>query len=74
MNRNQVLSLLLIIAIIGSSVFVYFNVLNPGSEDQPVFKGGTITQDETWSGAIFVNESIVIGYFKEISAKNSFII
>ena len=60
MDRKQILSLLVIIAIIGSSFLVYFYVLNTGPEDQPVFKGGTILQDETWSGAIFVNESVLV--------------
>jgi len=59
LDRKQILSLLIIITIIGSSFFVYFYVLNP-KLDQPVFKGGNITEDETWSGAIFVNESIVV--------------
>ncbi len=26
----------------------------------PIFKGGTLTQNETWSGSIFVNESILV--------------
>jgi hypothetical protein len=55
-----VVSLLVIVSILGSSLFVYFYVLSPTTEDQPVFKGGTITQDETWSGSIFVNESILV--------------
>ena len=60
MNNRQVLALLLIFAIIGSSFFVYFYILAPSPVDEPVFKGGTITQDETWSGDIFVNASILV--------------
>jgi len=60
LDRKQVLSILIIIAILGASAFTCFYILSPETEDQPVFKGGTILQDETWSGSIFVNASIVV--------------
>lgn len=47
-------AIILISAIIGSSIFVYFYIVSPVIEDEPVFKGGTLFQDETWSGSIFV--------------------
>ena len=28
--------------------------------ESPIFKGGTLTQNETWSGSIFVNNSILV--------------
>jgi hypothetical protein len=60
LDRKQVLSILIIIAILGASLSVYLYFLAPQTEDQPIFKGGTILQDETWSGSIFVNESILV--------------
>ncbi|TFG99283.1 MAG: right-handed parallel beta-helix repeat-containing protein, partial [Candidatus Thorarchaeota archaeon] len=60
MDNRKVLALLLIVAIIGSSFFVYVYILAPNAGAEPVFKGGTINQDETWSGDIFVNASILV--------------
>ncbi|TFH03732.1 MAG: hypothetical protein E4H14_16200, partial [Candidatus Thorarchaeota archaeon] len=60
MDSRKVLAIFLIVAIIGSSFFVYFYILAPNTVVEPVFKGGTINQDETWSGDIFVNASIVV--------------
>jgi hypothetical protein len=60
LDNRKVLALLIIISIIGSSFFVYFYILAPNAVVEPVFKGGTITQDETWSGPIFVNSSILV--------------
>lgn len=59
MDGRKVLAIILTIILLASSAFVYY-ALSPGSEDETVFKGGTITEDETWSGAIFVNEFIVV--------------
>jgi hypothetical protein len=59
LDNKKIFAALLILAIFGASVFVYYSML-PGAEEIPVFKGGTILQDETWSGAIFVNASIVV--------------
>lgn len=53
-------SILIIIAILGASLFVYVYLVAPQAEDQPIFKGGTMVQDETWSGSIFVNESVIV--------------
>jgi hypothetical protein len=60
LDRKQVLSIMIIIAILGASLSVYMYFLAPQAEDQPIFKGGTILQDETWYGSIFVNESIIV--------------
>jgi hypothetical protein len=59
LNNKKVIALLLIVTILVPSVFIYF-VLLPGAKEAPIFKGGTIMQDETWSGTIFVNDSIVV--------------
>ncbi len=59
LEKKQLLSVILILIILGSSVIVYY-LLPKGTVDEPVFKGGTISQDETWSGPIFVNASIVV--------------
>ena len=60
LDNRKVLAILVITAILGASFFVYFYIIAPNTIDEPVFKGGTLTQDETWSGAIFVKDSIVI--------------
>lgn len=60
MDKKQVSAISVIVIIIGASFFVYFYMLSPNEGDHPVFKGGTIHQDETWSGSIFVNDSIVV--------------
>ena len=60
LDRKQVSAFIIIVTIIGASIFVYFYVLSPNGGEHPVFKGGTINQDETWSGSIFVNDSTVV--------------
>jgi hypothetical protein len=62
LNRKVIIVIILIIGIVGVSTLVYF-LMQPDDQDQInelVIKGGTITQDETWSGVIFVNESILV--------------
>ncbi|MFX1483507.1 MAG: right-handed parallel beta-helix repeat-containing protein [Promethearchaeota archaeon] len=60
MDGRKIGALVLIGIIIGSSVLVYYYLLLPAPPEGPVFKGGTIIHDETWSGSILVNESIVV--------------
>jgi len=61
-NKKILISIILVIGFVTTSVLVYF-LVRPGDENQsiePIFKGGTITQNETWSGNIFVNQSILV--------------
>jgi len=60
LDRRKAAAICLVIAIVGSSLLIFYYSLPLAPVDEPVFKGGTILQDETWSGAIFVNESIVV--------------
>ncbi|TFG17533.1 MAG: right-handed parallel beta-helix repeat-containing protein [Promethearchaeota archaeon] len=54
-------SIVIVVVAAGFSILLYFGIFIPKENgQQPVFKGGTIAQDETWSGAIFVNEHIVV--------------
>ena len=59
LDRKQVFAIILIVVILGSSVLIYY-LLPKEIVPEPVFKGGTISHDETWSGPIFVNDSVVI--------------
>ena len=55
------LGVLIIIAIvIGFSLSFSFLLIPKDNREEPVFKGGSLTQDETWSGSIFVNERVII--------------
>lgn len=62
LNKKILISIILVVGIVSTSILVYF-VTRPEDINQiiePNFKGGIITQDETWSGNIFVNESILV--------------
>jgi hypothetical protein len=59
MEKKKLIVIILILAIAGFSPLIYFLIL-PEQQPEPVFKGGILTQDETWSGAVFVNEHVVI--------------
>ncbi|MHA2288712.1 MAG: hypothetical protein ACXABG_07985, partial [Promethearchaeota archaeon] len=59
LDKKKLISLIIIIGILGFSFSFYF-ILNPGEKEKPVFKGGALSQDETWSGVIFVSESVFI--------------
>ena len=54
MNQKQIIAIIIsaVIIIAGLSVAFYFIFSNNEDEIEPIFKGGTLTQDETWSGAI----------------------
>ncbi|TFH06653.1 MAG: hypothetical protein E4H14_10360 [Candidatus Thorarchaeota archaeon] len=54
MDSRKVFALVLIVAILGSSFFVYFYILAPNTVEESVFKGGTINQDETISSTIAI--------------------
>lgn len=61
-SKKILISIIFACIIVSLTILIYFLVL-PGDINQniePTFKGGTITQDETWSGSIFVNESILV--------------
>lgn len=58
-DKRKIIALIIIIAVIGTSFLVYFLII-PEEKEEPVFKGGTLTEDETWSGAIFVSESVIV--------------
>ena len=58
-DKKKFISLLIIVVIIVFSFTIYF-ILNPEKKEEPVFKGGTLSQDETWSGAIFVTERVIV--------------
>jgi hypothetical protein len=61
LDRRKVLAVILICTIASSSLLIYYYyLLLPELVEAPVFKGGTISHNETWSGPIFVNESIVV--------------
>jgi hypothetical protein len=59
LDRRTVLSIIIIVIILGSATLVYF-IFPQNTPEEPTFKGGVINQDETWSGPIFVNESIIV--------------
>jgi len=62
LNKKILIFIILVVGIVSTSILVYF-VTRPEDINQiiePNFKGGIITQDETWSGNIFVNESILV--------------
>ncbi len=63
-NKKILIAIIMVVGITGASLLVYFLVFydksNDLPDDNPIFKGGTITQNETWSGNIFVNESIFV--------------
>jgi hypothetical protein len=59
LDKRAVISIIIIAIIFGSVTLVYF-FLPQNNTETPLFKGGTINQDETWSGSIFVNESIIV--------------
>ncbi|HUT82860.1 MAG TPA: right-handed parallel beta-helix repeat-containing protein [Candidatus Bathyarchaeia archaeon] len=64
LNKKLLISIITIVLIASTSVLIYYLVrLNKDNEnpiDEIIIKGGIIAQDETWSGSILVNESIVI--------------
>lgn len=53
------LSIIIIVIILGSATLVYF-IFPRNTPQEPTFKGGVINQDETWSGSIFVNATILV--------------
>ncbi len=59
LDRRVAVSIIIIVLILSSVTLVYF-FLPRNTPEEPVFKGGTINQDETWSGSIFVNATILI--------------
>ena len=59
LDKRIVYSSIIIVIILVSTTLVFF-LLPLMTTELPVFKGGTINQDETWSGSIFVNESIIV--------------
>ncbi|MFW9896444.1 MAG: hypothetical protein ACFFD7_11615, partial [Candidatus Thorarchaeota archaeon] len=59
-DKKKILASIVGIIIIGSSLTLYFLIIPKTSTQAPVFKGGTITQDETWSGNIFVDKRILV--------------
>lgn len=60
-DKKKLLALIIIfVVVIGASVTLYFLLIPKDYTQEPVFKGGTLTQDEIWSGTIFVNESVVV--------------
>ncbi len=60
LERKKLISVIIIVlALVGFSPLIYFLIL-PETHPEPVFKGGILTQEETWSGTIFVNESVVV--------------
>lgn len=61
-NKKILYTIILVISILSISFIVYFLVrpVNENQTDAPIIKGGTITQDETWSGSIFVIQSILV--------------
>ena len=59
LDKKKVISLTIITVIIGSAISIYF-IFNPEKKEEPVFKGGVLSQDETWSGAIFVTTRVVV--------------
>ncbi|MFW9925111.1 MAG: hypothetical protein ACFFDW_17710 [Candidatus Thorarchaeota archaeon] len=62
LNKKLFISIILVIVIASTSILIYFLVRsnNKNPDYEIIIKGGTITQDETWSGGILVNESIVV--------------
>jgi hypothetical protein len=65
LKKKVIISGILIVVIVGASFLTSFLIWNhihqsENPNDEIIMKGGTITQNETWSGAIFVNESILV--------------
>jgi len=61
-NKKILISIIFVGIIVSCSILGFFLIFSGDNNNNisPIFKGGTITQDETWSGNIFVNESIMV--------------
>ncbi len=61
-SKKILISIIFIGIIVSTSILVYFLIFpeDKNTDINPIFKGGTVTQDETWTGNIFVNESILV--------------
>jgi hypothetical protein len=59
-DKKKLIAIIVAVVIVGSSLSLYFILIPKDNGQEPVFKGGTLTQDETWSGTIFVNQSILV--------------
>jgi len=60
LGKKKIIALIMIIAVVGFSISLSFLLIPKDNKPKPVFKGGALSQDETWSGPIFVNERIII--------------
>ncbi|MHA1986143.1 MAG: right-handed parallel beta-helix repeat-containing protein [Promethearchaeota archaeon] len=59
-DKKKLIAIIFVFVIVGSSLSLYFLFIPKGNKPEPVFKGGVLSQDETWSGAIFVTERVII--------------
>ncbi|MHA2088420.1 MAG: right-handed parallel beta-helix repeat-containing protein, partial [Promethearchaeota archaeon] len=59
-DKKKLIAIILVFVIVGFSLSLYFIFIPKDDRPEPVFKGGTLTQDEIWSGTIFVNERILV--------------
>ncbi|MHA2181970.1 MAG: right-handed parallel beta-helix repeat-containing protein, partial [Promethearchaeota archaeon] len=60
LDKKKILAVIIICVIVGFSISLYFVFIPKDNRQEPVFKGGTLTQDETWSGTIFVTQRILV--------------
>ncbi|MFW9787737.1 MAG: right-handed parallel beta-helix repeat-containing protein [Candidatus Thorarchaeota archaeon] len=61
MKKQQLTAIILCLVIIVSGIVVYYYLFNnDDGGGEPIYKGGQLTQDETWSGNIFVYNHIVV--------------
>ena len=61
--KKKILLSIMLASVILTASILGFILSSPRDNNQninPIFKGGTIAQDEAWSGNIFVNESILV--------------
>ncbi|MHA2282133.1 MAG: right-handed parallel beta-helix repeat-containing protein [Promethearchaeota archaeon] len=59
-DKKKLAALIIIAVVVGFSLSTYFIFIPKDTRQAPVFKGGTLAQDETWSGTIFVDKRVLV--------------
>ncbi len=59
--KNKIFLIFIIILIIGVPTIIVFILLTPEEKPPgPNFVGGTITEDTTWSGHVYVQDNVIV--------------